>query len=88
MWAGSDPLHEAIRDFLRDNGAWTGTATELLSEVRKITPLADLPATPKGLSQALRRIGGILVARKRDSHGERILSLRLTSDISAKTAQN
>ena len=75
---------EAIHDFLRDNGAWTGTATELLSQLRKIAPLADLPATPKGLSQALRRIGGILVARKRDSHGERMLSLRLTSDISAK----
>jgi hypothetical protein len=88
MWAGSDPLHEAILEFLRDHGAWTGSATELLSQLRLIAPLADLPATPKGVSQALRRIDGILVARKRDSRGDRVLSIHLASDISAKTAQN
>lgn len=88
MWAGSDPLHEAILEFLRDHGAWTGSATELLSQLREIAPLADLPATPKGLSQALPRIDGILVARKRDSRGDRMLSIHLASDISAKTAQN
>jgi len=88
MWAGSDPLHEAVHEFLRDRGAWTGSATELLSQLCKIAPLEALPATPKGLSQALRRIAGILIARKRDSRGDRVLSLHLTSDASAKTAQN
>jgi hypothetical protein len=88
MWSGSDPLHEAMHAFLRDRRAWTGSATELLSQLRKIAPPAALPATPKGLSQTLPRVAGILVARKRDARGDRVLSIHLTSDASAKTAQN
>lgn len=88
MWAGSDPLHEAVHEFLRDRGAWIGSATELLSQLRKTAPLASLPATPKGVSQALRRIPGILVTQKRDARGDRVLSIHLASDISAKTARN
>ena len=88
VWAGSDPLHEAIHAFLRDHGAWTGSATGLLSQLRKIAPLADLPATPKGLSQALRRIAGIRVGRKRDGHGDRVLTIHSASDVSARTARN
>ena len=82
IWAGSDPLREAIHEFLRVNGPWTGSATELLRELGAIVPPAALPATPKGLSQALPRIAGILVNRERDAHGERILSICPTSDAS------
>ena len=88
MWGGSDPLREAIYAFLRDNGAWTGSATELLSKLHAIAPPAELPATAKGLSQALPQVAGILVTRKRDSHGERVLSIHPTSDASTKTARN
>jgi hypothetical protein len=88
MWAGDDPLREAIHTLVRDNGAWTGSATELLSQLRTIIPLAALPATPKGLSQALPRVAGILVTRKRDASGERILTITPTSDASAKTARS
>jgi hypothetical protein len=88
MWAGSDPLQEAIHEVLRDNGAWTGSATDLLSQLRKLDPLAALPATPKGLSQALPRVAGIVVTRKRDARGDRVLSIHSASDSSAKTARN
>jgi putative DNA primase/helicase len=86
MWAGSDPLREVIHDFLHDHGSWTGSATELLSQLRAFAPSAGLPATPKGLSQALPRVAGILVARKQDAPGDRVLTIRPTFDISAKTA--
>jgi hypothetical protein len=88
MWAGSDPLHEAIHVFLRDRGAWTGSATELLSQLRKIAPLAALPATPKGLSQTLPRVVGLLVTRRRNARGDRVLSIHSASGISANTARN
>jgi hypothetical protein len=88
IWAGDDPLREAIHGLLRNSGAWTGSATELLSQLRTIIPLAALPATPKGLSQALPRVAGIVVTRKRDARGERILTITSTSDASAKTARS
>ena len=88
MWAGSDPLHEAIHVFLRDRGAWTGSATELLSQLRKIAPLAALPATPKGLSQTLPRVAGLSVTRRRNARGDRVLSIHSASGISSKTARN
>jgi hypothetical protein len=88
MWAGSDPLREVIHDFLHQRGRWTGSATDLLSQLRAIAPLAGLPATPKGLSQALPRVAGILVARKRDAQGDRVLTITPTFDTSTKTARN
>jgi hypothetical protein len=88
MWAGVDPLHEAVHEFLRERGAWTGSATGLLGELHKIAPLAALPATPKGLSQALPRVAGILVTRKRDVNGDRVLSIQSASGVSAKSARN
>jgi hypothetical protein len=86
MWSGSDPLREAIEKFLSGRGAWTGSATELLSQLRRIVPLAALPASPKGLSQALPRVAGVQVVRKRDSHGERVLTITSISGASAKSA--
>jgi hypothetical protein len=74
--------------FLRDRGAWIGSATELLSQLRKIAPLAALPATPKGLSQTLPRVAGLLVTRRRNGRGDRVLSIHSASGISAKTARN
>jgi hypothetical protein len=88
MWAGSDPLREVIHEFLHQRGSWTGSATVLLSQLRAIAPRAGLPATPKGLSQVLPRVAGILVARKRDAHGDRVLTITPTFDTSTKTARN
>lgn len=84
--AGSDPLREAMSALLQNRGTWTGSATDLLSELREIVPLAALPASAKGLSQTLPRIAGISVARRRDSHGGRILTITATSGASVKTA--
>jgi hypothetical protein len=88
MWAGSDPLREAIDAVLSEHGAWTGSASELLSQLRTIAPRTALPATPKGLSQALLKVAGIVVTRKRDSRGDRVLTITSTSDASARTARN
>jgi hypothetical protein len=88
MWAGHDPLSEAVHTLLRPNGTWSGSATELLSQLATIAPLDALPATPKGLSQALPHLYGILVARKRDSNGGRIITIKRTCDVTAKTARN
>jgi hypothetical protein len=88
MWAGSDPLREVIHEFLHQRGSWTGSATVLLSQLRAIAPRAGLPATPKGLSQALPRVAGILVARNRDAQGDRVLTITPTFDTSTKTARN
>jgi hypothetical protein len=88
MWAGSDPLRQVIHEFLHQRDSWTGSATELLSRLRAIAPQAGLPATPKGLSQALPRVAGILVARKRDAQGDRVLTLTPTFDTSTKSARN
>jgi hypothetical protein len=87
MWSGSDSLREAMHAFLESHGAWNGTATGLLSQLRQIAPMAALPANAKGLSQALPRISGILVARTRDSRGERAISICFSPDASAKTAR-
>ncbi len=88
MWTGSDPLSEAMHALLSDLGAWTGSATELLDQLRNIAPLAVLPSTPKGLSQALARVAGLRITRKRDSHGDRVLTIEATTDGSAKTARH
>ena len=59
--------------------------------IRKLCALASragLPATPRGLSQALPRVAGILVARKRDAQGDRVLTITPTFDTSTKTARN
>jgi hypothetical protein len=87
-WAASDPLGEAIHGLLRNSGGWTGSATELLTQLGTIAPAGALPATPKGLSQALRRVPGIVVLRKRDSDGERVLTITPTVDLSVKSARN
>jgi putative DNA primase/helicase len=86
VWAGSDPLREAIHELLRSTGAWTGEATDLLNQLRARVPLAALPSTPKGLSQALPSISGIHVTRTRDDHGRRILGLTRVLDASQKKA--
>jgi len=87
MWTGSDPLREAVQAFLHDQGTWTGSATELLNQLRRIAPPAALPATSKGLSQALARVTGLQIARKRDSHGDRVLTIEATSDAAPKIAR-
>jgi hypothetical protein len=66
VWTGGDPLREAIHALLATTGVWTGEAGDLLNQLRATVPLAALPSTPKGLSQALPRIPGIRVEKKRD----------------------
>ena len=86
MWAAPDMLGEAVHDLLREKGRWAGSATGLLNELRGIVPADALPSTAKGLSQALGRIAGISVTRKRDSHGGRILTISASGDASVKAA--
>ena len=85
VWAGSNPLREALQAVLATSGTWTGEATDLLKELRERVPLAALPSTPKGLSQALPNIAGIHIIRTRGRTG-RILEITKVVDASQKKA--
>jgi hypothetical protein len=75
MWLGADPLRDALDALLRTDRNWSGDATTLLSQLRAVAPLATLPSTPKGLSQALARIAGITVSKGKGVDGQRTLSI-------------
>ena len=75
VWIGSDPLRDTLYAHLRTNPEWTGDATELLTELRTLAPLATLPSSPRGLSQALTRIPGISVSCSMGAKGQRTLSI-------------
>ena len=68
---------------LRTSPSWTGDAAALLTQLRAIAPLATLPSTPKGLSQALARIPGISFSKSKGHEGQRTLSV---SKIAQRTA--
>jgi energy-coupling factor transporter ATP-binding protein EcfA2 len=65
MWLGADPLRDTLYTLLGDHESWSGHAAALLTQLRALAPLATLPSTPKGLSQALARIPGITVVAGR-----------------------
>ena len=75
VWIGSDPLRDTLYSLLRSNPAWSGDATTLLAQLRALAPLATLPSSPRGLSQALARIPGISVSQSKGAQGQRTLSL-------------
>jgi hypothetical protein len=87
-WIGADPLRDTLYTLLRPNPNWSGDAATLLAELRAIAPLATLPSTPKGLSQALARIPGISVSRTKGHNGERTLSVLKTSEKMRHQTQN
>jgi hypothetical protein len=80
MWIGADPLRDTLYALLRPDPSWSGDATALLTQLRAIAPLATLPSTPKGLSQALARVPGISVSRDQRTHGLRSLSIFKNSE--------
>jgi len=62
-----DRVAAAILDLLRDAGSWEGTATDLLKELRD--PMSadlrgrDVPDTPRGVANRLRRLAPLLRER-------------------------
>lgn len=86
IWAGCDPLRDAIYALLEGNPIWTGQATELLNHLRDHVPGVALPNTPKGLSQALDRMPGVHVTRSRDMTKRELIIRR--HDASQKIASN
>lgn len=88
MWIGSDPLRDTLYALLRPNPIWSGDAATLLAQLRAIAPLATLPSTPKGLSQAIARIPGITVSKTKGHDGVRTLSVLKTSDKMRHQTQN
>lgn len=86
IWTGSDPLRDAVFGLLRKSPVWAGDATTLLNQLRDAIPLAALPNTAKGLSQALARVPGIRITRTRDSQGQRVLSIAKTAPVSESAA--
>ncbi len=89
IWIGSDPLRDALRTLLAPNTAWTGDATALLNQLRVIAPRAELPNTPKGLSQALPSIPGFRIQWTRTPQGDRALAIsRFAEDQQETTASH
>lgn len=88
MWLGSDPLRDTLYTLLRSAPTWSGDASTLLAQLRAIAPLATLPSTPKGLSQALARIPGITMSKSKGHEGQRALSIVKTSEIMRQQTQN
>jgi hypothetical protein len=86
MWLGADPLRDTLYMLLRNESSWSGDAATLLSQLRALAPLATLPSTPKGLSQALARIPGIAVIRGRGH--SRTLAVSKTSQKLRHQTQN
>ncbi len=75
VWIGSDPLRDTLYTLLRPKHSWSGDATALLTDLRALAPLATLPSSPKGLSQALARVPGISVSTSKGARGQRTLSI-------------
>ncbi len=75
IWIGSDPLRDTLYTLLRSKPAWAGDATDLLAQLRALAPLATLPSSPRGISQALARVPGISVSKSKGTHGQRTLSI-------------
>ncbi|MGI8743414.1 MAG: hypothetical protein ACR2NN_12750 [Bryobacteraceae bacterium] len=74
----ADPIAEAVSQFMTAQATWTGTATELLIQLRALNPALSWPETPKGLTQLLYRTGlnNIDFQSLQDSHGTRSVSLQ------------
>jgi len=85
IWIGSDPLRDALRTLLAPNAAWTGDAGVLLNQLRIIAPRAELPSTPKALSQALPGIPGFRVQWTRAPQGGRALAISRTPEDQQET---
>jgi len=81
MWIGADPLRDALRAVITPNGVWTGEAASLLNQLRIAAPRATLPATPKGLVQALPALFGFRIERTRDAEGRRKLTIKRLADM-------
>src|SRR5262249_22105771 len=83
----ASPLVPFLRRFVEAKGAWTGTASELLAELKALAGDAakakDWPGNPRGMSGRLKRLApnlrsvGIFVewARKEDKKRTRIIRL-------------
>ncbi len=76
VWIGSNPLRKALHALIPPGEMWTGDATALLDELRAIAPLAAIPSTPKGVSQALSAISGIHCTKSKLTHGSRSLTIQ------------
>ncbi len=79
--AAPDPVATAISKFLNHRTEWTGTATELLHNLRTTNPTITWPETPKGLTQLLNKtaLGNIDFQSLQDARSRRTIELRVIS---------
>jgi hypothetical protein len=95
-----DPLAQLMLQFgnrvrLKQHREWTGTATELMDQLKNPeVNLRDLPATPAALSGELRRLQpvleaqGIVVTFNRAAGGKRIIRIKCTEEVASKAASD
>jgi hypothetical protein len=79
----ASPVAREVRALVEDDGAWSGTATELLAALNRrvaaeARPARGWPGTPRALSNALRRVQpnlrqvGVVVRFRREADARRI----------------
>ncbi len=74
-----DPIRGALHHFLAGRPSWTGTATELWDKLESQLGKHQIPASPRGLSQLLNKLGGVTVERHRLAGGlTRLMTVTLT----------
>jgi hypothetical protein len=79
MWTGFDPLRDALHKLLGTHAIWSGDASALLVQLRRVAPNANLPGTPTRLTQALARISDISSVEGTGARGRRTLSINVVS---------
>ncbi len=81
-----DPIRGAIHHFLAGRPSWTGTATQLWNNLESQLGKHQIPASPRGLSQLLNKLGGVNVVRYRVAGGlTRLMTVTLTLALATQT---
>jgi hypothetical protein len=87
----ADAVGLAVLDLVRRDGAWTGTAAELLAAIAPERPPKDWPPTPRALAARLRRLtpalaaAGVAVEFRRAAGGDRKRTIALAPALGGGT---
>ena len=81
-----DQVATTVANFLNHRTEWTGTATELLGNLRTTQPNITWPETPKGLTQLLNKtpLGNIDFQSLKDTRSRRTIELRVINNEPSK----
>jgi len=87
IWAGVNPLRDALDALLGRSSVWTGEPATLLQRLRAIAPSSALPANPRALTQAVARLAGIELAAGKGARGESMLTVSRAGEARGQAAE-